>query len=409
MTAGGPANIRWRYRAASADGSPVQGEIDAHTERDAVDALRRRSLWVVEVHPVGARGAAVRSTSPTSGAKARDEDLAVTIRAMSTLLGAGVPLIKTIAYAAQEAVAPAVREAFGEVNAAVQRGDTLSDAVRRHPVFPQAFGPLIAAGEQSGTLTESLALLAAHLERRAALRSKVQSALIYPLLLSFASVVGVVVILVVVVPRFATLIADNGGTLPLSTRTLIALSAVITNGWWVLALLVVGVLLYVDRQRHSVDARQRWSARVLRLPVIGHFERLRAATGYTGTLAVGLHAGVSLLGAMALARGIVTNTRLSGDLAAAEDRVRNGSSLSVAISGLLPSLTERLLDAGETGGDIAGMASRAADAADAELQRSLERIVALIEPVMILGFGGVVGFVALALLQAIYGINANVL
>lgn len=409
MNGNGPGDIRWHYRAATADGSSVEGEIDAPSERDAIDALRRRALWVVELRPFSARPVPTNRPSPASVAKIRDVDLAVTIRAMATLLSAGVPLVKTITYAAQEAVSPAVRDAFAHVNDAVQRGDALSDAVRRQAVFPLAFGPLIAAGEHSGTLDRSLSLLADHLERRAALRSKVRGALIYPLLLAFASIVGVMVILVVVVPRFATLISDSGGTLPLSTRALIALSSIMTKGWWVIALSVVLLLLYAQREVRNSHARLGWSTRLLSMPVIGHFERLRAATGYTGTLAVGLRAGVSLLGSMALARGIVSSTRLASDLEAAEDRVRDGSSLSSAISGLLPSLTERLLDAGETSGDLAGMAARAAEAADAELQRSLEQIVALIEPIMILGFGGVVGFVALALLQAIYGINVTVL
>jgi general secretion pathway protein F len=165
----------------------------------------------------------------------------------------------------------------------------------------------------------------------------------------------------------------------------------------------------LQRAWHDDASRQRLDAMRLSWPVVGALERMHAAAGYVGTLAIALRAGVAVLPAMGLARDVVANQSLRNDLRRAEERVRSGSTIADALSGLLPPLTQRLLEAGETSGDVAGMARRAAEAADGELQRVLTRAVALIEPVMILGFGGVVGFVALALLQAIYGLNASVL
>ena len=420
MTDVAPSGGRWRYRAASADGASVRGEIDAASERHAVDALRRRSLWVVELQPMAGTPRPARSASdsdfgvsaapPTAWSRWRgagDAELAVVIRAVATLLGAGVPLFRALSYAAQEAATDVHRAGFAAVRDAVERGESLSAAMNAQSVFPAVFAPLIAAGEGSGTLDASLALLADHLERRDALRSRLRSALVYPSILGVASILGVIVILLLVVPRFAALIGDSGGTLPWSTRLLIALSAVVSKGWWVI-LLVVGVtLLALDRVLRDPAARRGWDENRLRWPLIGRLERLQAAAGYTGTLAIGLRAGLSLIGSLGLARAVVRNSHLATALADAERQVYGGTSLARSLSGLLPPLTERLLDAGETSGDLAGMAVRAAEASDAELQRMVTHIVALIEPVMILGFGGVVGFVALALLQAIYGLNAG--
>ncbi len=420
---------RWRYRAAAADGAAVRGEIDAPSERDAVDALRRRSLWVVDLQPVTrARAAVDRSTaSDFTGSGARvaasparslrdvlswsgpDTELAVVIRSMATLLSAGVPLYRTLAYAAQEATTERARLTFVAVRDGVERGDALSHAVAGQALFPSIFAPIIAAGENTGTLDTSLSLLADLLERRAALRTRLQSALIYPAILGIASVIGVVVILLVVVPRFADLIADGGGTLPVSTRALIAVSTALTQGWPVVLVLLVLLVVGARVALQSPSTRLRLHASRLTWPVVGRLERLQAATGYAGTLAIALRAGVSLLGGMALARAVVANDHVAAALQEAEDRVRAGASLSSAVSGVLSPLTERLLDAGETSGDLSGMSARAAEASDAELQRTIGRAVALIEPVMILGFGGVVGFVALALLQAIYGLNASTL
>ncbi|MBL0171139.1 MAG: type II secretion system F family protein [Gemmatimonadaceae bacterium] len=422
MTDARPAGGRWRYRAAAADGAAVRGEIDAASEREAVDALRRRSLWVVELLPVEGGS---RSSGPSSDRRPvsthamwpawrgrwtdSDADLAVVIRALATLLGAGVPLHRALTYAAQEASTDAHRTAFGAVREAIERGDSLSVAIAAQSVFPAVFAPLIAAGEGSGTLDDSLSLLADHLERRDALRARLRSALVYPSILGVASILGVVVILLLVVPRFATLISDNGGALPMSTRLLIAVSAALVRGWWIMLLLLGVVAVAAHRAMRDPSTARRWHESRLRWPLVGRLERMQAAAGYTGTLSIGLHAGVSLLASMGLARAVVRNQHLAQAMAEAERRVQGGASLSQALSGLLPPLTERLLDAGETSGDLAGMAARAAQAADGELQRTVNQAVALIEPVMILGFGGIVGFVALALLQAIYGLNAGVL
>jgi type II secretory pathway component PulF len=169
------------------------------------------------------------------------------------------------------------------------------------------------------------------------------------------------------------------------------------------------VLVSLAWQRTMRDPiqRTRWDAARLRWPVIGSLERTREAAAYTGTLSVALKSGVGLLSAMALARAVVANRQIGNELASAEARVRDGGTLAGALDGVLPPLAVRLLDAGEIGGDLAMLAGRAADSADDEVQQAVSRAVTLVEPVMILGFGGLVGFVALALLQAIYGINAR--
>ena len=411
---------RWRYEAADASGAAVAGEIDAHSEREAIDTLRRRALWVTTLTPAiarrtGASAAGERSNdvSPpksswlTWRSRTSPRELAVITRAVSTLLAAGVPLDRALTYAAHQAPDDASRQSFAVIRDAVRNGQSFSRAVAAQSLFPAYFAPTLSAGEASGTLDASLSLLADHLERSDAVRTRLQSALIYPAILGVASIIGVTVILLVVVPRFAALIQDSGGTLPLSTRTLIAVSNIVTRGWW--ALLIAVVLAALGWRRAMADAsiRRRWDAALLRIPILGALERTRGGAAYTGTLSVALQSGVGLLAAMSLARAVVTNRQLNAELAAAESRVRDGGTLARALDGALPPLAVRLLDAGEVGGDLPMLASRAAQAAESDVQRAVNQAITLVEPVLILGFGGLVGFVALALLQAIYGINAR--
>lgn len=413
---------RWRYRAADAQGATTRGEVDAASAEAAVDLLRRRSLWVIDLEPTRGASAVVPVSSgsaSTSAPRARfldrlsrrttdgDESLAILTRSVATLLESGVPLERALAFAASGEMDARWQQVFNGLQEAVTRGESLSEAAARVEALPRAYAPLLAAAEASGSMAATFARLADDLEARSQLRARVRAALVYPTLLALASTVGTLVILVVVVPRFADLIAGAGGTVPASTRLLIGLSALLSRVGWLLAIAVILAGTAVRQSLQDGSTRRRWHATRLGWPLVGRFERERAAAGYLSTLAVALESGVPLLRAMSLARGTVGNDALAERLAGAEAVVRDGGSVSQALSGSLPPLATRLLEAGEQGGALAPLARRAATAASDQVQRVITSAVALIEPAMILGFGGIVGFVALALLQAIYGINAS--
>ncbi len=405
---------RWRYQAADAQGAMTRGEVDAASAEDAAEELRRRSLWVIELEPTRAATLALTLASPVRLLKrvARrttdgDESLALLTRTVATLLESGVPLVRALAFAASGETDARWQRIFGGLQEAVTRGESLSEAAARVEALPRAYAPLLAAAEASGSMADTFARLADDLELRSQLRSRVRAALVYPTLLAIASTVGTLVILVVVVPRFADLIAGAGGTVPASTRLLIGLSALLSRYGWLVAIAVALAGTAVRQSLQDAARRRRWHAARLRWPLIGRFEREQAAAGYLSTLAVALESGVPLLRAMSLARATVGNDDLAERLARAETLVRDGGAVSQALSGSLTPLATRLLEAGEESGALAPLARRAATAANDQVQRVVTSAVALIDPVMILGFGGVVGFVALALLQAIYGINAG--
>ena len=422
-SASAPAGLtRWRYQAADARGAMTRGEVDAVSAEAAVDVLRRRSLWVIDLEPTrGASASAAISAGSASPSSTparyldrlsrrttdREESLAILTRSVATLLESGVPLERALAFAASGETDARWQQVFRGLQTAVTRGESLSESAARVEALPRAYAPLLAAAEASGSMAATFARLADDLEARSQLRARVRAALVYPTVLALASTVGTLVILVVVVPRFADLIAGAGGTVPASTRLLIALSTLLSRFGWLLAIGVLFAGAAVRQSLQEVGRRRRWHAARLGWPLVGRFEREQAAAGYLSTLAVALESGVPLLRAMALARGTVGNAALAEQMAGAEAVVRDGGSVSGALSRSLPPLATRLLEAGEQGGALAPLARRAATASGDQVQRVITGAVSLIEPVMILGFGGVVGFVALALLQAIYGINAS--
>lgn len=394
---------RFGYRAADASGALHEGEVDAESEQGAIDLLRRRALWVTELWPKQSPMRVRTTRGIPTGA------LATVTRAVSTLLASGVPLDKALTYAATQSPSVELREAFTAVRGNVRNGRSLAESFRAQSVFPALFAALAATGEATGTLDGALGRLADHLERADELRARMRAALLYPMLLGIAAIFGVTVIMLVVVPRFSILLQQAGGKLPWSTRALMAVSDAFTTGWPVLLVLIAvatfGWRSWIAREGND----RRWHAMRLTLPVVAELERFMGGARYTRTLALALPSGVDLLSAMQLSRGTVSNAALRMQLEQAEIQVRNGSSISISMANTLPPLAVQLLNAGEASGSLATLSARAADALDAEVQRQISKAVTLIEPILILGFGALIGFVALGLLQAIYGVNASTL
>lgn len=395
----------FRYRAATATGEMVEGVLQADDVRAATDELRRQTLVPVSVEP-GVATVATRWQLRGSQADA----VATSLRTLAALAGGGATLDRSLDFAARHAEHPQVASALADVRRDVQGGLPLAAALRaRTAVFGTLAPAMVRAGEESGTLDETLSRLADHLERARELRAQVRGALIYPALLAVVAGLGVMVLLGVVVPRFVTMLAGTGGALPLSTRILMGASRALTGGWWAWLLVLVLGLSGVVLMRRDLAWRERWHAWRLRLPIAGALETRLWTSRFTRALGVLLRAGTPMLTALRVARESVDNTALGARLEAVVARVQRGDRLAASLEDVLPPLATQLLAVGEESGSLDAMATRVADTFDAEVQRGLRTLAGLLEPALIVLFGGLVGFVALAMLQAIYSVNANVL
>lgn len=394
---------RFRYRAASLDGRLTDGELRAESRRAALDELRRQSLYAIRVEEVESTPA--RRWRATAGPGAAR---ALWARSMAAMLGAGLPMDRALEFVAEQVDGGRLAGAAREVRDAVRGGAPLSQALRaREHDFGTLLPAAAEAGEASGALPESLERAAAELEALESLRGELRAALVYPAIMAFAIGAGVTVLLLVVVPRFAAMLTDVGGQLPLSTRVLVGTSGLLTGWWWLwIGLAVVGGGL---AQRWLADSanRRRFHAARLGWPLVGQLERAWVSAQFTRTLALLLRAGTPILGALAVARAGVTNLALAVAIAEAEDAVRSGQRLAPSLAGVVPPLAARMLAAGEESGRLDELALRAAQLLDDDVRRTIRAMVALVEPAMILLLGAVVGFVALAMIQAIYAVNAT--
>jgi type II secretory pathway component PulF len=303
-----------------------------------------------------------------------------------------------------------VRTAVIDVKSRVERGDPPSTALAQHPrLFSPLYVGLVRAAEKSGDVDAAFARLATQLERDEQLRGKVVSAAIYPLLLASAGSVAVTVLLFFVLPRFVTLLEGSGATLPRSTAALLALSAFLHRAWPLLLLLPLLLAGFLAWTGSTVDG-QRVAARLLvSIPGVRTLRRYALAARFARLVGVLLGGGAPLLAALDDTIESIGDPLARDETVRIRTRVREGSSLRAAVaeSPLFPPLLPQLIGVGEDAGQLRVFLNKAADIFEERTERATQRLATLAEPAMIVMFGAIVAFVALSLLQAIYGINAN--
>lgn len=392
------------YEAVDAAGKRTRGRLTGTTAASVTRDLEARGLLALDV----AEAAAASESGGGFGVSRRRGVLEFT-RAVAALLPAGMPLARALS-AGVSAAPGSLRPAFEAVRAKVERGEELAAALAEHPrLFSPLYIGIVRAGERSGSLDAAFERLAEHLERDQELRSKLVSMSIYPILLASVGLGAVLILMLLVLPRFADLLESSGAGLPATTAAVISGATAIREAWRWLLLIPVGLIIGITWMR-TTDAGRRASANMLvSLPIVGHWRRQALAAGFARMVGELLSGGAPLLTALADARDCMSDPVARDETDRIRDRVREGSALNAAISErpLFPAMLTQLVALGEEAGRLAEFLLKSADMLERRTERAVERMVALAEPAMIVLFGGLVALVALALLQAIYGVNAG--
>ena len=392
------------YQAIDGSGKRLRGHEQAVSLGALSRALEARGLLVLDV----AESDASASTGRGFRLGRRREVLELT-RALAALLPVGMPLAQAL-DAATGVTSGDVQAAVRDVKSHVERGDTLSVSLARHPrLFSPLYIGLVRAGEKSGDLDAAFARLATQLERDEALRAKVLSASIYPLMLATAGSIAVTVLLFFVLPRFVTLLEGSGAKLPTSTAALLALSRTLHQFWPLLILIPLAGIAFAAWVQATVEGKRAGAVLLLGLPGISTLRRYALSARFARVLAVLLGGGAPLLTALDDAIESIGDPVARDDMIRIRTRVREGSSLRLAVaeSPIFPGLLAQLIGVGEDAGQLRIFLAKSAEIFEERTERATQRLATLAEPAMIVMFGAVVAFVALSLLQAIYGINAN--
>lgn len=392
------------YRAVDAAGRRSKGRISATTPSAVTRELETRGLLALEVE----EAAEAASAGGGLGFGRRRAVLEFT-RAVAALLPAGMPLSRALKAAI--ATSPErTRPVFEQVRARVERGEELATALAEHPrVFSPLYIGVVRAGEKSGSLDDAFTRLSLYLEREDELRSKLVSLSIYPALLAVVGFASVCVLVLFVLPRFADLLLSAGAALPRSTALILGLATGAREQWRLLMLVPLTFIGVVAWLRTTAGGRRAASVLLTSIPVIGAWRRQALGAAFARMVGELLSGGAPLLAALGDARDCMDDSVARQETDRIRTRVREGGSLNAAIAegGLFPPVLAQLVALGEEAGRLADFLLKSADLLERKTERALERLVALAEPAMIVLFGGLVALVALALLQAIYGVNAS--
>jgi general secretion pathway protein F len=394
------------YQAVDGSGRRLKGVETAASQGALTQTLESRGLMVLDVGP--SEGTAKQALGGMGRFSRRRDVLEVT-RALAALLPAGLPLARALA-AASEIAPGSVAQALEAVRAKVERGERLATALEEHPaLFPPLYVGLVRAGERGGDLAGAFSRLAYQLEREDELRGKLLSASIYPLVLAAAGGVAVVVLLTAVIPRFVDLLQGTGATLPRSTAALLGVSAAARRFWPLWLALPAVLILGIAWARTTEEGRRAGAALLLKLPPVGTLRRNALGARFARLVGVLLAGGAPLLSALDDTLECLGDPLARDEIARIRARVREGAALNAAIGEgtLFPPLLTQLVAVGEGSSRIQEFLLKAAEILEHRTARAVERLVALAEPAMIVVFGGLVGFVALSLLQAIYSVNAG--
>ncbi len=387
----------YTYRGVNDAGRTTRGFVDAESDRSARLKLRRDGIFLTELsEAAGARlpsaGALTRRFSfqlvrPVSGT-----DLAIATRQLATLIGAGIPLVEALGALTEQVESSRLKSVIGRVRDRVNEGASLGDAMADAGPFSDLYVSMVRAGETGGALEQVLERLADYLESQVRTRNKVVSILIYPALM-FAVAVGVVILLVtVVLPQITQLLESLDRPLPFYTVAIIATSNFLRgNWWWLIALLVAGAFVFramirTERGRAAFDGFK------LRAPVIGKITRQLSIARFTRTLSTLLAGGIPIVRSLDIAKHVANNVVIGAAIDRAREAITEGASISAPLraSGQFPPMVTHMVDVGERSGELEAMLGKVADTYDEQVENSVTRLTALLEPALILVMVGLV-------------------
>ena len=398
----------YRFEALDTAGKAQSGLLEADNVKAARQQLRARALVPLAVTTVTMTATDTSTTASFTRRVFSSTGLAVWTRQLAGLVGSGLPLERALTALADEAENPRQRELVAHMKSEVNAGSSFARALATAPrEFDDIYRAVVAAGEQSGALGGVLERLADDLEERQALRAKVLGAMLYPAIVSLVALVIVIVLVTFVVPQIANVFTTGKRALPFLTVAMLGLSSFVRSWGWAVALLAVGGVTALVLARRNETFRERSDAAVLNLPLFGRLARGYNAARFGGTLAMLAGAGVPILKALQAAAETLGNRAMRADALDALVQVREGAPLASALAGKkrFPGLLAMFARLGEQTGQLPQMLQRASTQMSAEVQRRAMAAATILEPLLIVGMGGVVVVIMLAVLMPIIQLN----
>jgi len=401
----------YEYTALDGSGKSVNGIIDADSPMTARQRLRGSGIFPVDVKETSSRPRDLRSGPVSVSAllkRIKPGEVSVATRQLSILLGAGVPLVASLEALISQISNPLLKKSMAQIKESVNEGNSLAYALSSHPrIFSNVYVNMVRAGEASGSLDVVLERLADLGEHQQALRGRFKAALAYPVFMFFIGTLVLFFLITFIVPNITQIFREMHQTLPIPTVVLINVSNFLKTFWWLILLAAAAGIVIIRQLINTPRGRYVWDEVKLRIPVLGPINNKMAVARFGRTLGSLLKAGVPLISALQIVRNIVDNVIIADVIDNTVDEIQAGKSLAspLAQSRWFPSIVVQMISVGEQSGELEAMLSKIADTYDRDVESQIMAMTSMLEPVMILVMGLIVGFVVISILLPIFEMN----
>lgn len=386
------------------NGKASSGMMDADSIREAKLKLRSQGMFVSSIEEE-TRGIAHPLKDITLRGilgRVRMEDLTVMTRQLSTLVGASIPLVDALSALYEQTDSPSMKKTIAQVRDSVNEGLAFAEALAQHKrVFPDLYINMVRAGEVSGALDVVLLRLAEFMEGQHRLKSRIGSAMLYPIFLLGISLLVLLYLLTAVVPKVVGMFESMNQVLPLPTRILIAVSQFLASTWWMLAIALVAGIIFLLRWKKTERGARRFDRFTMNLPVFGSIYRKVSVARFARTLGTLLASGVPIIESLRIVKTVLQNKIMESAVDDSIAAVMDGSSISSPLkkSGVFPPILIHMISVGERSGSLEEMLMKAAESYEGDVETTISGLTSLLEPLMIVIMGVIVGFVVLSILM----------
>ena len=395
------------YKATTPTGQSVEGSMEGRDEATVVQSLHQLGYIPIRITSTSEKGPGFRWSSFLPQ-RVGIKNVLLFTQEFSTLVSAGLPIDRSLDILGSLTENGRLREAIKDLLKRVEGGDSLAEALGQYPrIFPKLYVNMVKAGESGGFLETILSRLAQYLQSTKEIKEYLISVMIYPLILTFVSGLSITIMVTFVIPRFAKVFSDMGQAIPLPTQIMLATSHIVRGYWWagvgVIALIYFGLKMY----KKDEERKWKWDRFKLRWIAVGDLIKKIEVARFARTLGTLLQSGVSILPALTLVKEVSQNEAISRSIGYIRDRLRGGKGISKSLeeTGIFPPLAVHMIGVGEETGRLDEMLLKVAETYEENVQTSMKRFVSLLEPLIILVMGGVVGFIVVSMLLAIFSIN----
>lgn len=390
----------FQYVARAANGQTMNGTVEADDQTSVVRMLRERGLTPTQIQQTAARAAGKKKKKRGKRGRVRLDDIVVLSQQMAVMIRAGLPLIEVLDILAEQTERASLAAVMRQIEREVEAGSSLTDAMAKHSaIFSTFFISMVRAGEASGMLDSILDQVATYLERMASLQRKIKSAIMYPATVTVVAIGITIFLLVRVVPVFKDIFESLGGNLPVPTQITVWLSEIITNWWWLVLILAVVAYILLYNWYRTKSGRYAIDKMYLKLPIFGTLLLKSSVAKFCRTLGTLIRSGVNILYALEITAKTAGNAVIEDAVYKTRASIQAGESITKPLveADVFPPMVTRMIDVGERTGALEGMLVKIADFYEDQVNAMVAGLTSLIEPLLIVFLGVVVGFIVVSM------------